>query len=228
MSEWLLSLLVGSSAKSALVLAGAALLALLLRRGSAAWRHLAWTVAVTGALCLPVISALLPDWRVLLVLPWPRAAMPVATQTEPLGALTLIAQTTDDPFAASARQPSFNVVSNLPAQPAVERSEAHVTVRKPAAASTKLWALGVWSIGSLLSGVPVLLGMLSLRKVAQGSSPVTDEAMLRLIRQLTARIGLTRSVRLDDARKRRRSLLEDLKRVDKELGELSAISGERP
>ena len=34
--------------------------------------------------------------------------------------------------------------------------------------------------------------------------------------------------RLDEARKRRQSLLEDLKKVDKELGELSAISGERP
>ena len=30
------------------------------------------------------------------------------------------------------------------------------------------------------------------------------------------------------ARKRRQSLLEDLKKVEKELGELSAISGDRP
>ncbi len=196
MSGWLLSLLLGSSAKSALVLAAAALLALVLRRGSAAWRHLAWTVAVTGALCLPVISALLPDWRVPLALPWPQAVVPAETQEEPSGELALIAQSAEGPFDASARQPSFEVVSNVPSQPALERSEVPLTVRKFSAAWTKLWALGVWSIGFLVSGVPVLLGMLSLRKVAQGSSPVTDPAMLRLTRQLTARIGLRRSVRL--------------------------------
>ena len=70
-SDWLLSLLVASSAKSAVVLAAAALSALVLRRGPAAWRHLAWTVAVTGSLCLPVVSAVLPDWRVPLATPWP-------------------------------------------------------------------------------------------------------------------------------------------------------------
>ena len=56
-SEWLGSLLVASSAKSAVVLAAAALAALALRRGSAAARHLVWTVAVAGSLCLPVLSA---------------------------------------------------------------------------------------------------------------------------------------------------------------------------
>ena len=58
------------------------------------------------------------------------------------------------------------------------------------------WALGVWSVGVFLSGVPVLLGMLSLRRVARESTPVTDQAMLRLARRLAARIGLRRPVRL--------------------------------
>ena len=70
-SDWLLSLLVASSAKSAVILAAAALSALVLRRGPAAWRHLAWAVAATGSLCLPVVSAVLPGWRVPLATPWP-------------------------------------------------------------------------------------------------------------------------------------------------------------
>ena len=41
-----------------------------------------------------------------------------------------------------------------------------------------------------------MLGMLSLRRVAHESSPVTDPAMLQLARRLAARIGLRRSVRL--------------------------------
>ena len=41
-----------------------------------------------------------------------------------------------------------------------------------------------------------MLGMLSLRKVARESRPVTDRAMLELARRLAARIGLRRPVRL--------------------------------
>ena len=141
-----------------------------LRRGSAAWRHLAWTVAVTGSLCLPLISASLPDWRVPLATSWPHlheAVVPAETHEEQAGELPLMAQSAEGPPDASTRQPSFKVVSNVPSQPALERSEVPLTVRKLSAAWTKLWALGLWSIGSLLSGVPVMLGMLSLRKVAR-------------------------------------------------------------
>jgi bla regulator protein blaR1 len=56
--------------------------------------------------------------------------------------------------------------------------------------------LGAWAVGVFLSGVPVLLGLLSLRKVARESTPVTDEATLRLAEGLAARVGLKRPVRL--------------------------------
>jgi hypothetical protein len=36
----------------------------LLQRASAAWRHLAWGLGVTGLLLLPVLSLVLPGWRV--------------------------------------------------------------------------------------------------------------------------------------------------------------------
>jgi len=49
--------------KATAVLAAAALVDLLLRRrGSAAARHLVWTIAIVGLLALPLASLSLPAW----------------------------------------------------------------------------------------------------------------------------------------------------------------------
>ncbi len=50
-------------AKSTLLLGAAAGGARLLRRGSAAARHLVWTLALGGLLALPALVLLLPDWK---------------------------------------------------------------------------------------------------------------------------------------------------------------------
>ncbi|MDP1561824.1 MAG: M56 family metallopeptidase [Pirellulaceae bacterium] len=54
-----------SAIKGGAILALAACLAILLRRDSAATRHLVWFVAIIALLVVPVFSALLPHWRVL-------------------------------------------------------------------------------------------------------------------------------------------------------------------
>ena len=58
-------LLIDSTIKSAVLLAVAGLVALMLRRDSAATRHLVWLVAIVAMLAVPVFSAMLPQWRVL-------------------------------------------------------------------------------------------------------------------------------------------------------------------
>src|SRR4051794_37717239 len=58
-------LLVDFAVKGTAVLALAAIAALILRRDSAATRHLVWTLAIVALLFVPVLSALLPQWRVL-------------------------------------------------------------------------------------------------------------------------------------------------------------------
>ncbi len=82
-AEAILSLVVASSAKSAVVLVAGALAALAMRRGSAAMRHLAWSVAVVGALGLPVFSAALPAWRVSLAISRPTPADLAMRRVEP-------------------------------------------------------------------------------------------------------------------------------------------------
>src|SRR5438045_1756056 len=54
-------------AKATIVFAAAGLLSVVLRRASAAARHLIWTLALLSALILPVFSFALPKWEVGLV-----------------------------------------------------------------------------------------------------------------------------------------------------------------
>src|SRR5580765_8470312 len=58
-------LLVDSAVKGTALLLVAAAVALMLRRDSAATRHLVWLLAIVALLVAPVLSAMLPGWRVL-------------------------------------------------------------------------------------------------------------------------------------------------------------------
>ena len=58
-------LLVDSAIKGTVLLVLAAVVTLLLRRDSAATRHLVWLLAIVAMLVVPVLSAMLPQWRVL-------------------------------------------------------------------------------------------------------------------------------------------------------------------
>ncbi len=58
-------LLVDSAVKGIALLVLAAIAAVVLRRDSAATRHLVWLLAIVAMLFVPVLSALLPEWRVL-------------------------------------------------------------------------------------------------------------------------------------------------------------------
>jgi hypothetical protein len=66
--------------KATVLLAAAGVVdALLQRRGSAAARHLVWTIAIAGLLALPIASLSLPAWTLRIPVPRPVAAAPVAT-----------------------------------------------------------------------------------------------------------------------------------------------------
>jgi beta-lactamase regulating signal transducer with metallopeptidase domain len=58
-------LLVDSAVKSTALLVVAAVAAIILSRDSAATRHLVWLLAIALMLVVPVLSAMLPEWRVL-------------------------------------------------------------------------------------------------------------------------------------------------------------------
>ena len=74
-------LLVDSAVKGTVLLALAAVVALILRRDSAATRHLVWLLAIVAMLVVPVLSAMLPQWRVLPA--WMSSSRPVVADISP-------------------------------------------------------------------------------------------------------------------------------------------------
>lgn len=105
-------LLIDSAIKGAALLIIATLAVLLLRRDSAATRHLVWLVAIVGLLVVPVFSAVLPQWRVLPA--WAVIESPPAVaEVEPVGFATTVISV--EPAQLPPMElPAFTEVSETP------------------------------------------------------------------------------------------------------------------
>lgn len=171
--------------KSVVLLAAALALTRLLRPASAALRHLALSAALAVVLALPVLSALVPAWRVR-VLP----QLPVAS------------------WLAAAARPSASAPAPLPqtapstatAAAATQPSHAGATPSAgPASAGRTGW-LGM--LGALwVAGCGVLLlrygvAALRLRSLARRAVPVEDDGWAGAAARASERLGLRRSVPL--------------------------------
>lgn len=168
-------------AKATVLLAVAALASLALRRGSAASRHLVWTLALVGALLLPILSLALPRWQLPLVT-LASSVMPAAAA--PAGAAD------ETPAAGSSLA---GAAAPLSAAVSVARSNA-----APAAAPGWLsgisWAsalLLVWAAGAVLVLGRLALGIVAVQWMARRTERVTDAPWLPLARRLAAELGIT-------------------------------------
>jgi beta-lactamase regulating signal transducer with metallopeptidase domain len=145
-------LLVDSALKGTALLVVAAIAAVILRRDSAATRHLVWLLAIVAMLVVPALSAMLPQWR---VLPQWAGFSPdrVAVETNPP-----VAARPADPVAqfprnaepvdverptATASRPAAEIPASPPALPAPE-------IRPKSSAGSGNWINAlpfVWAIG---------------------------------------------------------------------------------
>jgi beta-lactamase regulating signal transducer with metallopeptidase domain len=173
------------TAKATLVLLAAAAAAgvVALRGGSAAARHLVWTLGVCGVLALPLLSATLPGWRTpLLTIPTARAAAPATFAGDPV-----IARPVGN--AATSVTPSAPAA----ADPVITRASRGVAANG--------MGLGTGAVLVYLLGVLAVLGRLavgrwSVARLGRQAERVEDAAWTGLLRDLAWELGITRPVRL--------------------------------
>ena len=166
--------LIDIAAKATALLALAGLLAVLLRRRSAATRHLVWTAALVAALLVPVMALSLPRWE-----------LPVITLAGRAPATTAVAD--DEAVTAMAAR-------------MLERLESSERATEPdsrAAASGRSFTVlqiiaAVWIGGAGLVIARLLLGLLAVALLGRRTERAVDARWLPLAQSLARGLGISR------------------------------------
>lgn len=179
--------------KATLVLGLAGLVSLLLARASAAVRHLVWTLALTSALVLPVLSIALPRWQLPIVTLTTPAAAPMVADEAPATAPALSRKS--DPAAGLAGSALQNSALAPPAT--VTSPEATVTPR----ISLTMVLLAIWAAGVVAVLGRLAIGLAAVAWMSRRTVHVVDAPWLTLAVELASGLGITRRLRfLESAR----------------------------
>ena len=177
-SFWVLATLLKLTA----LLIGAVVVAALLRRGSAALRHLVWGMGIVTVLVLPLVS---------LALPWQLAVVPLET------AVGAIRQTAVEPIppATSMRHETPPALDRVPGEPqtsasgtTLQTSERGRTSLSPATIVSLL--LLVWGLGAAYLLGRLALGALVLRRVVRRGTPLETPDWRRPLLEAADRLAL--------------------------------------
>jgi beta-lactamase regulating signal transducer with metallopeptidase domain/tetratricopeptide (TPR) repeat protein len=177
-------------------------LQLLLRRGSAAARHLIGTVGLAAALLLPVLSLALS----------PRIAVPFLPDVRPGSTASEAAPVPDGgPFAGTpaARYAWWaRLAVSVPEKPLEGPLESLESRRSLASAPagriapTTLGltvALGAWLLGALAVAARLFVGWLRVRRIARGAAPIRDADWIEERDALALRLSVERAVELRES-----------------------------
>lgn len=188
----MIAILADAFVKATVLLLLAAGGTLVLRRASAALRHLVWALACAGVLALPVASALLPNWR---VAAWPNLDVPVALDAEQIAATPVLEPTAQNtvPRAAAVapavRKPRATSGSAIDQGPTRFQLSSDWT-----ALVLPVWLSGVGVVLTLLA-----VGLVRIAWLDRATRPVQEEAWRALVEHLSNELGLHRYVRLRQA-----------------------------
>lgn len=186
-----LPLAIDAAIKSSVVLAGTFAAAWLLRRASAAARHLAWTLGLAGTLLVPTLSLALPRWEVPLVrvTASESASVPVPAAPGAIG---------DRSDAASAGADHSGPVQAPAMSSQPSSAETSATVRRAATFGVDLGSLPwttllliAWTAGAVIVLGRVLLGLAAVQWMSRRTAVVTDAPWSSQARALAASLGLT-------------------------------------
>ena len=172
-------------AKASILFAAAGLVSVALRRGSAAARHMVWTLALLSALALPFLSISLPRWQLALVTFAAPAAPEAASATETPRAAPPVHTTASAVRAErSAAAPSLTSETN----------RASVTRFAMPQIPWSVLLFVLWAAGAAVLLLRVGVGLIAVQWMSRNTDRVTDAPWLPLARELAADLGLSRGV----------------------------------
>jgi beta-lactamase regulating signal transducer with metallopeptidase domain len=198
-APWL-GLAADAAFKGFLVLLAALAATRLMRRASAASRHLVWLAALTGVLLLPVAAAVVPAWR---ALPTPSELIPPATASRTPAAASSDVRAVENasaPAGASVSLIKSNGItaaprdlaeSALPAAPAVREA----TTERASIPWTRI-ALLAWAAGAAILLLRLMHGVLAVWRMERAAGELDDDRWTMLTDRLSRRMRLGRIVRL--------------------------------
>lgn len=216
-----LALLLDIAAKGLAILAIVGVAAWLLRRSSAALRHLVWSLGTLSLALVPLLSLVLPQLQIPVLPSWAKPAIDAPhsdaqppTPTAPIEAAPIAVAPVADAPTADAPLPPDAVAADatppVPSKPLPDRPSASPNAGNPqapagvAAASSSssesphwsAWVLLIWLTGSAAMLLPLLLGSMLIRRQASRAKPVTDAQWLALLAAARQRLGIRRPIRL--------------------------------
>jgi beta-lactamase regulating signal transducer with metallopeptidase domain len=174
MTPLALSVIAGVVARTTAVLLLALCATALLRRASAATRHLVWTVALAGVLVLPFLGRVVPEWRVV-----------------PIPAELVAAPEPTAPVAESPRVEAPAVSHVAAVEPQTAQTALPVS-RIP----WMTWALGIWAAGGAILLMRLLGGVLRIWWMERRSAELADAGWTSLTDGLARKLRLGRMVTL--------------------------------
>jgi HEAT repeat protein/beta-lactamase regulating signal transducer with metallopeptidase domain len=157
--------------------------AFVVRRSSATLRHTLWSFAIVGAVLLPVLSKVAPfQWRVL-----PAASVsPSAVSRSKAPKADQVDDEASTPGAARSNVDGDEQGAGAPA----ESAAPSLLARLPFSPATGLLAL--WAVGALILLARLVVGLVTVNRIAERATEVTDDAWRNLtdraIRALDVRV----------------------------------------
>jgi beta-lactamase regulating signal transducer with metallopeptidase domain len=167
--------LIAWTLKASLILLAAFGVTRLMRRASAAARHLVWTLALAGVLVLPLLGAVLPAWHV-------RALPELATPAPPAS-------------PAPAAVPAFKAIERRSDAVPAGSARYDIVPQSPSIDWVRLLPF-LWTAGAALVLVRLLAGLAGVWWLGRRAHMMTDARWLHAAHSIASRLGLGRGVTL--------------------------------
>lgn len=182
--------LVDAALKGSLVLLAALAATRLMKRRSAAARHLVWVVALASMLALPLVSRALPAWRV----------VPVPAPLAPAAGFVAAPEPAAPPAAVQPRAAGLAGAASTSATDASKSSRSIApNLPTPAAPSSFDWKtalMALWIAGGALLVARLAYGLVRVWWMERRAVEITDEGWVRITDALARRLRVGRMVTL--------------------------------